>query len=53
MFRKIFLGALVAVSAFGFFAVTEAAQSNYDNYCYGDGYCYADRDESYRDCGCR
>ena len=38
MWKKIFLGALVAISTFGIFSISEAHRG--DNYDCRDGYCH-------------
>ena len=43
MLKKLIIGALIVASNFGIAATSEAAQSDYENYCgrYGGG-CYGD-----------
>ena len=39
MLKKIFVGALIALSSFGIFSISEAHHYNYDGGCYNGGYC--------------
>lgn len=56
MLKKLLIGVLIVASNFGIAATSEAAQSDYENYCgrYGGGYCgdyYGDRNYDDNYCG--